>query len=146
MDEELYGSDIKLQLSISPDFYGIGADIAVSRRGDVGTVTGRDNLGQAIMHRLLTRVGELEELGYPDYGSRLHELIGRPNNAETRRLVKLYARECLAQESRIEKVEGIQALALPDSPHVVLLEIAVIPADSLEPMGISMPVSLEVGE
>nr|WP_278002759.1 hypothetical protein [Nodosilinea sp. LEGE 06152] len=51
-----------------------------------------------------TRQGELAELGHPDYGSRLHELMGELNSDRTRRLAELYLRQCLAQESRIAEV------------------------------------------
>ena len=44
--------------------------------GDLDTVSGRTNMAQAIVNRLLTRRGELSKLGHPDYGSRLHELVG----------------------------------------------------------------------
>src|SRR5918995_1791759 len=62
---------------------------------DVGGVDGRENLGQAIIMRLLTPRGELSELAHPDYGSRLHELIGRQNTETTRNLVKLFILESL---------------------------------------------------
>jgi phage baseplate assembly protein W len=105
MEDSIYGSDIKLRMGQSAGFYGIGADLYVNRRGDVDIVSGRENLGQAIIHRLMTRLGELEELGYPDYGSNLHELIGSPNNLQTRRMVKLYVSQCISQEIRVEDRE-----------------------------------------
>ncbi len=71
---------------------------------DLGVVAGRANLAQAIILRLLTPRGELAALGHPDYGSRLHQLLGRPNTENTRNLAKLYILEALAQEPRIEKV------------------------------------------
>jgi phage baseplate assembly protein W len=71
---------------------------------DLGTVAGRDNLGQAVLMRLLTPRGELAALGHPEYGSRLHELIGRPNSETTRNLVKLHVLEALRQERRVAKV------------------------------------------
>jgi phage baseplate assembly protein W len=132
-------------MGFRPDFEGIGVDLYVNRRGDVDTVAGRENLGQAIVHRLMTRQGELEELGHPDYGSRLHELIGEPNNAETRKLVGIYAGQCLAQEVRIEKVESIDVLEYGGDPCTVLLEIAVVPIGSSVPISVSMPYRLEVG-
>src|SRR3954470_14271634 len=46
---------------------------------DYEAVDGRDNLGQAIVLRLLTERGELEEVGHPEYGSPLHELPGAPD-------------------------------------------------------------------
>jgi phage baseplate assembly protein W len=71
---------------------------------DIGIVSGQNNLAQAIITRLLTPRGELAVFGHPEYGSRLHELVGRPNTATTRNLIKLYILESLKQESRILKV------------------------------------------
>ncbi len=79
---------------------------------DFGLTSGRDNLAQAIIIRLLTPRGELTDLGHPDYGSRLHELIGFLNTATTRNLVKLYILEALSRESRVAEV-----LSLEVTPH-----------------------------
>ncbi len=68
------------------------------------TVGGIDNAVQAVIHRIKTVAGELADLGHPDYGSRHHELIGRPNTEGNRNLVKLYILQALAREPRIEKV------------------------------------------
>lgn len=145
MDGELIGSDVKLRMGFSSDFEGIGVDLYVNRRGDVDIVAGRENLGQAIVHRLMTRQGELDELGHPYYGSRLHELIGEPNNVATRKLVGIYTEQCLAQEVRIEKIESIDVLEFEGDPHTVRLEIAVVPIGSSIPISVSMPYRLEVG-
>ncbi len=125
-------------------FYGLGADLYINRKGDMDVVSGRENLGQAIIHRLLTRQGELEELGYPEYGSNLHELIGSPNNLKTRNLVKLYVNECLSQEIRIEKVESVDVLPHGSASDTVIIEIAIVPIGSETPLGISFPYTLEV--
>lgn len=74
---------------------------------DLKTVAGVDNLSQAILNRLHTRQGELANLGHPDYGSRLYQLVGELNNDRTRNLAELYIRECLAQEPRIEEIREI---------------------------------------
>lgn len=71
------------------------------------TVGDRANLVQAILNRLHTHQGALAELGHPDYGSRLHELVGELNNERTRRLAELYIRQCLAQEARIAEVVSV---------------------------------------
>ena len=70
---------------------------------DFDVTSGRNNLAQAIIVRLLTPRGELAALGHPEYGSRLHELIGRENTDTTRNLVKLFILEALQLEPRIEK-------------------------------------------
>lgn len=73
----------------------------------LATVSGRDNLTQAILNRFNTRQGELAALGHPDYGSRLHLLMGEINNERTRKLAELYIRESLAQESRVAAIKEI---------------------------------------
>lgn len=71
---------------------------------DMGVVSGSRNLAQAVIMRLLTPRGELSALGHPEYGSRLHELIGRQNTETTRNLMKLHILESLQVESRIEEL------------------------------------------
>jgi phage baseplate assembly protein W len=144
MEEEIYGRDIKLYVEMREDYVGLGADLTVSRAGDLQLVGGRENLGQAIMHRLLTRQGELAELCHPRYGSRLHELIGQPNNERTRDLVRLYAKECILMERRVREIAGIKVTTYAGDPHAVILDITVIPIKSNVPMNLVFPYYLEV--
>jgi phage baseplate assembly protein W len=74
---------------------------------DFGAIDGRDNLGQAILMRLLTPAGELTALAHPEYGSRLHELVGSRNITTSQNLAKLYILESLRQEPRIQKVINV---------------------------------------
>jgi phage baseplate assembly protein W len=144
MNEELLGTDLKLLIETRPDFMGIGMDLQISKNGDIRTVSGRHNLGQAILHRLLTRRGELADLGHPDYGSRLYELIGEPNNERTRELVRLFAKECISQDPRIQDIKKLTVCVADDNPYIVLLDITVLPIKSNVPMNITFPFYLEV--
>lgn len=69
---------------------------------DLAIVAGRENLAQALLLRLLTPRGSLATLGHADYGSRLHELIGRGKTGELRALAKAFVLEVVAQERRVE--------------------------------------------
>ena len=111
---------------------------------DLRVVSGRENLAQAIVLRLLTPVGELVALGHPDYGSRLHELIGRENTETTRNLVKLYILESLAREPRLEQVSAVRVAAgvTPRSRVDVVLEV--IPSFEPQPLTVG-PFFLELG-
>jgi len=106
-------------------------DLIASASGDVQTVSGRENLAQAIVNRLFTRKGELARLGHPNYGSRLYELIGEPNNARVRGLAELYIRESLAQEPRLEAITSITFAAPSRGFTRNLLEITI----SVKPVG-----------
>lgn len=97
------------------------------RLRDFETLSGRDNLGQALIARLLTPKGELTPLGHPDYGSRLHEVIGAPNTPTTRNLAKLFIIEALKQERRVEKIVRVDVTPHPVERFLVLIAVAVKP-------------------
>ena len=114
------------------------------RFGDFGQLQGRDNLGQAVIMRLLTPRGELSTLGHPNYGSRLHELIGRQNTATQRDFIKLYILESLQQEPRIASVESIAITPTPGRRDRVDVLLIVQPVAETATVTIG-PFTLELG-
>jgi phage baseplate assembly protein W len=136
--KRVIGKDLKLT------FDELGADLTVTPEGDFDTVSEEDDLAQAIIARLTTDEGELQDIGHADYGSRLHDLIGEVNNAVTRERIKAKVRDCLAQEPRIKEVTSINARTAPHDPHRVDIEITVLPIGSSIFLTIVYPFSLEV--
>ena len=104
---------------------------------DFDLVEGRENLGQALIIRLLTPKGELAALGHPQYGSRLHELIGAVNTETTRNLIKLYILETIGPESRVAEVIGLNVGPNPFNKSAVDVVMEVRPNDE--------PTSLVIG-
>jgi phage baseplate assembly protein W len=99
---ELFGTDLALR--------GAGAgDLVVGRRGDLTLAAGEDNIVQALSLRLSVRRGELARLGLPDFGSRLHELVGEPNNQRTRVIATGHARTAVEQDPRVARVVRVEA-------------------------------------
>jgi phage baseplate assembly protein W len=106
---------------------------------------GVDNFTQAVANRLKTRKGELAALGHPEYGSRHHELLGEPNVARTRNLIKLYVLQALRDESRIEKVLEVKVAAEHEPPREsVRIEMTVRVLGQPAPLNLVLPFSLEV--
>jgi phage baseplate assembly protein W len=103
---------------------------------DFDTIGGRQNLGQAVVIRLLTPRGELAPLGHPEYGSRVHELIGRQNTDTTRNLLKLYILESLQMEPRIARVIRADVAAVAHSRQQVSVTLEV------QPIGASATVTI----
>jgi len=147
-----FGTDLSLDLvdsrALSIYRVGQGERRTVSggrglRLRDFDTITGRDNLGQALTARLLTPKGELAPLGHPEYGSRLHEVIGAPNTPTTRNLAKLFVIESLKQERRVEKIVRVDVTPHPVNRFLVLIAIDVKPVgdDTVLPIG---PLLLEL--
>jgi phage baseplate assembly protein W len=109
---------------------------------DLGTVSGRANLGQALILRLLTPRGSLAGLGHPNYGSRLVDLVGRLNNDRSRNLARLYTLQALGEEPRVRQVLGLAVEVMPDQPDVIRIGFEVLPLDDDQPLSLALEVAL----
>ena len=136
--KRLLGRDLKL---IGDDE---GADLAVSPTGDLATVSYEINLGQAMLNRLRTRIGELRDLGHETLGSRLFEFVGEPNNPATRDKVKAVVKQALSREPRIREVTRVEVNQNSEERNRVDIEVSVIPIGMQVPLNIVMPFYLEV--
>ncbi len=143
---------LKLQIAQLRPVYTVDVDqhIVVIKNqtqllDDMGSVSGIPNLAQAVILRLLTPRGELSELAHPDYGSRLHELIGQQNTENTRNLLKLYILESLQLEPRIAQVIDVSVTPDPviNDRVNVLLKVQPIGQTSTVVIG---PFTLELGQ
>ena len=136
MAHDILGTDIRLG-KIRREW-----DLSVTAGGDLDTAKGVDNLVQALALRLNIPRGQMAGLGHPDYGSRLHELIGRSNNAATRNLVKFYTLECLRQEPRIESVLDVRVETTPEQGRVDV-RVRLLPLEENAPINLIFPFYLE---
>lgn len=110
---------------------------------DLAAASDGDCLRQALMLRLLTPLGSLSELGHPDYGSRLHELIGRPSDLAARRLAKAFVLLALRAERRVEAALDVTV----DTPqqqdtHTLRIFIRVQPKGGLDALSLGIEVAL----
>jgi phage baseplate assembly protein W len=129
-----------------PDLQALPRQDVWPREIDLGLVSGRANLVQALLLRLKTERGELEPLGLPNYGSRHHSLIGEPNTETTRNLIKLHVLECLRQEPRIRVLK----IAVKPGPgredrDKVDIDLSLQAADLPGPLNLVVPFSLAGG-
>ncbi len=136
-EQEQLGRDLKLK------FDQRGADLVIAAEGDFETVADHDNLAQAIIVRLSTDEGELDDIGHADYGSRLHDVIGEVNNATTRQRIKAIVMDCLVQENRIKEVADVNVVTDPDDPQGVDIEITIVPIAGSSFLTVSYPFRLE---
>lgn len=120
-----------------------GPNEGAQEKLDLGVAADGDCLRQALLLRLLTPLGSLTELGHPDYGSRLHELIGRPSNLAARRLAKAFVLLALRAERRIEEVIEV-SVEEPDQLATDTLRVflRVQPANGLDPVALGIEVAL----
>jgi phage baseplate assembly protein W len=113
-------------------------------RRDLALVTGRENLGQAIMIRLLTPRGELSDLAHPDFGSRLHELVGRPNTDTVRDLAKLFVLDSLQAEPRVDEIVEVTVTPVTGQPDRFDILVRVRPVGETTVVAVG-PFTLELG-
>jgi phage baseplate assembly protein W len=127
-----------------------GSDLFTRKRPETGqtdlqTLSANENLVQALLLRFLTPVGELAQLGHPDYGSRLSELIGELNNETNRNRAKMYVLQALAAEARVQEVVAltvVQNQAIRDEMDISVTLKAI---DSDTPLNLVFPFFLQGG-
>ena len=120
-----------------------GLDLVRDASGDIELAEGNDNIEQALLLRLRVRKGELAPLGWPDYGSRLHELIGEPNNSRTHVMLMAHARNAVERDPRVAEVKRIRAEVLPGERDVVTLVMDIVLIDAPTPLNLVFDISLE---
>lgn len=133
--EALFGHDLALTGAVS-------ADLTATASGDLLRTTGAENIAQALGLRLRVRAGELARIGFPDYGSRLHELIGEPNTQRTRLLLLAHARTAVEQDPRVAEVGSATATVLPGERDTVRLSLDVALITGPEPLNLVHDVRL----
>ena len=116
---QLFGNDLRL-FERGGDF-----DLTADRAGDLALAEGNENIVQALTLRLLVRRGELALLGWPNYGSRLHELVGEPNIPRTHTILMAHARAAVEQDPRVVEVTAMRAYVLPGERDVARLEMEI---------------------
>ncbi len=116
-------------------------DLVPDNEGDLALTQGTDNISQALMLRILVRQGELARLGWPDFGSRVHELIGEPNNLRTRVRLMAFARAAVEKDPRVVEVTHIKAEQAERS--LVRLEMDIQLISEPNPLNLVVDVNLE---
>ena len=151
--EERWGTDLRLlrNLDRTKSSRDPGNDLAVATRPgtrqrdtdeklvDLETLTGAENLIQALLLRFLTPVGEMAALGHPDYGSRLAELIGELNSETNRNRAKLYVLQSLAAEPRVKEVRSVQVTQNRRDPDQMDIAVTLVAIGSDTPINLVFP-------
>ena len=105
---------------------------------DLEVASGRDNLGQALLLRLLTMQGALAPLGHPEYGSRLPSLVGALNDTRTRNLARLYTIEAIRAESRVKELTRLSVDPVDGYPDTIRIAFDVVPHVDYDPLAVSL--------
>ena len=134
--DRLFGDDLHLR-EVS-----WGMDL-VPAIGELDLVHGADTIVQALRLRLRVREGELAPLGWPDYGSRMHELIGEPSLARTHARAMTLASEAIERDPRVVQVTRIAATVPLGDRDVIRLDMDV---DLIaEPVPLNLVFDLSLG-
>ena len=91
--------------------------------GDLDTISGLDNIKDAIMRRIFTTPGSL--VHRPTYGAGLKSYVGSPMTINTQQKLALTIQDQVLQEPRISKVNSIQFVNTDQEPEKVFLVVKV---------------------
>lgn len=94
VDTEIYGCDYS-----STGF--------ITSEGDVGCVTGLDNVAQQVHNRLMTRLGTYPTID-TDYGSEVYLVLGEKSNSQLLNELDVYIRNCMLEEPRVYEVIDLE--------------------------------------
>lgn len=148
-DPKRFGTDLRLLGSLTAqNSRAQGSDLITLQRPETGQtdlarLSEVENLQQALLLRFLTPVGELAELGHPDYGCRLQELIGEPNTESNRNRAKLYTLLALQAEPRVKKVLAVDLTTRRQNPSQVDIAVSLLAIDSDTPLNLVFPFFFE---
>lgn len=123
--DDLLGTDLRLR------FHGGAVDLACEA-GSLRTVSGLDNLVQALSLRLLVDRGDLAGLGHPRYGSKIRDLIGERMDRPNRELIRRYVRRALLDDARVQEVVEVAVTVRADAPDSVDVRAVVKAVDGRE--------------
>ena len=146
-----FGADIRLLSNLQfQNNRDRGSDLLVTTRAQTGrvdlqTIRDTDNLKQALLLRFLTPVGELTQLGHPDYGSRLSELIGELNNDANRNLAKMFVLQALALEPRVQQVLNVTVTQNSARRNQMDIAVSLKAITSQTPLNLVFPFFLQGG-
>lgn len=137
---QLFGTDLALHDAAGG--VDLGTQGAIGTSGDIALAAGNDNIVQALTMRLRVRLGELAPLGWPQYGSRLHELIGEPDLPRTHLKAQAFARDAIEADPRVAKVESVDIVRIPGERQVLRLSMLVTVIDQPRPQNLVFDLSL----
>lgn len=126
----IYGVDLRLTED---------GDILVNANGDLGRVSGIDNLRQAVRSVLRCPHGWLV-FDEPEYGSKLYKYQGKPNTPQTRYAAARDIQETLMADPRIAKVNKISTRQVAEDRFDI--EASIVPAGQTGDLNIVYPVQL----
>ncbi|MBI1207462.1 MAG: hypothetical protein GC191_09275 [Azospirillum sp.] len=87
--------------------------LTVTENGDLATLAGIPNLDAALQHRIETRPGEL--IYHPDYGCRVHELLGGKMAEAVDRLAAAMVDSAVRSDPRISTTKQTTATIAGDA-------------------------------
>ncbi|HEU4882287.1 MAG TPA: hypothetical protein VFT45_08585 [Longimicrobium sp.] len=158
VDPGLFGTDLRLLGDLErQNSRGPGTDLCTRERPERGypgeppprdlqTVSGVENLQQALLLRFLTPMGDLAPLGHPRYGSRLFELVGELNNETSRNRAKMYVLQALAEEPRVQEVLSVTVGVHPAIREQMEIRVALVAIREAAVLNLVFPFSLAAGE
>ena len=105
------------------DLYILNGDLAVLPNGDLATITGSDNINQALQNRLATEVGFLDEDA--TYGNDISTYIGRTDLDEQVQLISISTSNALSADPRVASIDSIAVNNIGPGTYSVFAQVSI---------------------
>lgn len=105
-------------------------DLAAAPNGDLQTITGLDNLKQALYNRLVTVKGTLAHR--PTYGIGIQSYQGSVGSIDKQRRIALEIKKQFKEDPRVEEVESIAIKMEKDGLFIIQYKVKGVGIGSFE--------------
>ncbi|KIL42087.1 hypothetical protein SD70_02570 [Gordoniibacillus kamchatkensis] len=106
--------------------------------GDISTISGADNLTQALKMRFKTPLGALNL--HPDYGNSLFSILGEAGAPYFKSLASHYLEQCALQDIRVQSAKISEFIITPEA---FFATATIVPVGSQDP--INQPITIPIG-
>ena len=122
------GTDLKFDM-VERDLDGSSDDLLL--------VSGTNNLAQSIFLRLMSRMGS--DPFDPEYGSRIHFLVGKGQSVDNEVIGEMYVGESLLRDPRIISVDETN---VKYEGNELFVDVSIVGINSIQPVDVRAKVKL----
>jgi phage baseplate assembly protein W len=105
-------------------------DMQVTASGDLMTVSGLNNLQQALFHRLITSPGAL--VHRPTYGVGILQYQNAPTSFSSQQAIAEAIKDQFEQDPRVQAVVGVSITSEDETPETVTINVTLTPVGYTE--------------
>lgn len=98
-------------------------DLLAAPNGDIQTISGLNNIKEALFRRLVTQPGSL--VHRPNYGVGIKDFKNAPNSLPNQQRLALRVKEQFELDARVTEVVGLKVTVDDDTPEKIIIFVRI---------------------